>query len=309
MFTIALGFATSLVYGFADFFGALGSKHIKPVVVTFWSGLSGLALLLTASIFMGADITPATILCGVIGGIASAFAMTCLYAALAIGPISILSPLSAVVMAIVPMIIGFIQGDHFSLWGWVALATILVAVVLVGFVPGDDVRLPSMRGLLLGVGAGIGMGAVLLALAYAPKNSGLAAPAILRAVSATLLGVFMLVSLWRSRLATRPAKTAGLASGLGAGAGAGQVLTASHSKASAKIWLAVILTGFLDSSANLFFTIASRQGSLSVVSVLTALYPLGTIILARIFLKEKIARSQMVGIALALGASAVLAVA
>jgi drug/metabolite transporter (DMT)-like permease len=116
---------------------------------------------------------------------------------------------------------------------------------------------------------------------------------------------FMLVSLWRSRLATRPAKTAGL----GAGAGAGQVLTASHSKASAKIWLAVILTGFLDSSANLFFTIASRQGSLSVVSVLTALYPLGTIILARIFLKEKIARSQMVGIALALGASAVLAVA
>jgi drug/metabolite transporter (DMT)-like permease len=307
MFTIALGFATSLVYGFADFFGALGSKHIKPVVVTFWSGLSGLALLLTASIFMGADVTPASILCGVIGGIASAFAMTCLYAALAIGPISILSPLSAVVMAVVPMIIGFIQGDHFSLWGWVALASILVAVVLVGFVPGDDVRLPSMRGLLLGVGAGIGMGAVLLALAYAPKNSGLAAPAILRAVSATLLGVFMLVSLWRSRLATRPAKTAGLASGLGAGAG--QVLTASHSKASAKIWLAVILTGFLDSSANLFFTIASRQGSLSVVSVLTALYPLGTIILARIFLKEKIARSQMVGIALALAASAVLAVA
>jgi drug/metabolite transporter (DMT)-like permease len=307
MFTIALGFATSLVYGFADFFGALGSKHIKPVVVTFWSGLSGLALLLTASIFMGADVTPASILCGVIGGIASAFAMTCLYAALAIGPISILSPLSAVVMAIVPMIIGFIQGDHFSLWGWVSLATILVAVVLVGFVPGDEVRLPSMRGLLLGVGAGIGMGAVLLALAYAPKNSGLAAPAILRAVSASLLGVFMIVSLWRSRLATRPAKTAGLASGLGAGAS--QVFTASHSKVSAKIWLAVILTGCLDSSANLFFTIASRQGSLSVVSVLTALYPLGTIILARIFLKEKIARSQMVGILLALAASAVLAVA
>jgi drug/metabolite transporter (DMT)-like permease len=282
--TIALGFATSLVYGFADFFGALGSKHIKPVVVTFWSGLSGLALLLTASLFMGADFNQSSILCGVIGGIASAFAMTCLYAALAIGPISILSPLSAVVMAIVPMIIGFAQGDRFSLWGWLALGAILVAVVLVGFVPGQDVRLPSLKGLLLGIGAGIGMGAVLLALAAAPKDSGLASPAILRAVSASLLGIFMLVTIRRSRAG------------------------ATASKASIRIWLAVMVTGFLDSSANVFFTIASREGSLSVVSVLTALYPLGTIILARIFLKEKIARSQMFGIVLALGASAVLAI-
>jgi drug/metabolite transporter (DMT)-like permease len=282
--TIALGFATSLVYGFADFFGALGSKHIKPVVVTFWSGLSGLALLLTASLFMGADFNQSSILCGVIGGIASAFAMTCLYAALAIGPISILSPLSAVVMAIVPMIIGFAQGDRFSLWGWLALGAILVAVVLVGFVPGEDVRLPSLKGLLLGIGAGIGMGAVLLALAAAPKDSGLAPPAILRAVSASLLGIFMLVTIRRSRA------------------------EATASKASIRIWLAVMVTGFLDSSANVFFTIASREGSLSVVSVLTALYPLGTIILARVFLKEKIARSQMFGIVLALGASAVLAI-
>jgi drug/metabolite transporter (DMT)-like permease len=287
VFTIVLGFATSLVYGFADFFGALGSKHIKPVVVTFWSGLSGLALLLSASLFMGADFSTNSILCGVIGGIASAFAMTCLYAALAIGPISILSPLSAVVMAIVPMIIGFAQGDRFSLWGWLALGAILVAVVLVGFVPGDDVRLPSLKGLLLGIGAGIGMGAVLLALAAAPKDSGLASPAILRAVSATLLGIFMLATITRGR------------SEGAAGKG---------SKVSTKIWLAVIATGFLDSSANVFFTIASRHGSLSVVSVLTALYPLGTIILARIFLKEKIARSQMFGIILALGASAVLAI-
>ena len=287
MFTIALGFATSLVYGFADFFGALGSKHIKPVVVTFWSGLSGLALLLSASLFMGADYNSNSILCGIIGGVASAFAMTCLYAALAIGPISILSPLSAVVMAIVPMIIGFARGDRFSLWGWLALGAILVAVVLVGFVPGDDVRLPSIKGLLLGLGAGVGMSAVLLALAAAPKDSGLASPAILRGVSASLLGLFMLLSLRRGQ------KTEG---------------TDARPKAPTRIWLAVMATGFLDSSANVFFTIASRQGALSVVSVLTALYPLGTIILARIFLKEKIARSQMFGIILALAASAVLAI-
>ena len=287
MLTIILGFATSLVYGFADFFGALGSKHIRPVVVTFWSGVSGLALLLTASLFMGAQYDLQSILCGIIGGIASAFAMTCLYAALAIGPISILSPLSAVVMAIVPMIIGFINGDRFSFLGWLALIAILVAVILVGFVPGDDVRLPSFKGLILGIGAGVGMGVVLLALAAAPHSSGLASPAILRGVSASLLGLLMLFTIRQKKAVPSQTKL----------------------KIPMKIWLAVLATGFLDSSANVFFTIASRMGSLSVVSVLTALYPLGTIILARIFLKEKIAKSQMLGIGLALAASALLAVA
>ena len=160
MLTIIFGFATSLVYGFADFFGALGSKRIQPVVVTFWSGLSGLGLLLVASLFMGADFSDSGIFWGITAGVASAFAMTCLYASLAIGPISILSPLGAVVSAIVPMIVGSLQGDRFSLWGWVALAGILAAVVLVGFVPGEDVRLPSTKGLLLGLAAGAGIGAV-----------------------------------------------------------------------------------------------------------------------------------------------------
>lgn len=290
MLTIILGFATALVYGFADFFGALASKKIQPVVVTFWAGISGLALLLTASLFMGADFNAASVWCGIIGGLASAFAMTCLYAALAIGPISIISPLSAVVMAIVPMIVGFAQGDRFSGWGWLGLGGILVAVVLVGFVPGDDVRLPSAKGLLLGIGAGIGMGAVLLALAAAPHNSGLASAAVLRAVSACLLGCYLLLTLARSKSVA-------------------PVVRPPSMKPATLVWFAVLATGLLDSSANLFFTLASREGSLSVVSVLTALYPLGTIILARVFLKEKIARTQLIGIMLALGCSALLAVA
>ena len=290
MLTIILGFATSLVYGFADFFGALASKKIQPVLVTFWAGISGLGLLLAASLFMGANFTPASIWCGILGGLASALAMTCLYAALAIGPISIISPLSAVVMAIVPIIVGFIQGDRFSFWGLVGLAAILVAVVLVGFVPGDDVRLPSTKGLLLGIGAGIGMGAVLLALAAAPHDSGLASAAILRAVSASLLGCYLLFSFARSK-PNMP------------------VTRQPSTMPTLRLWFAVLATGLLDSSANVFFTLASRIGSLSVVAVLTALYPLGTIILARIFLKEKIAKTQLVGILLALGSSALLAVA
>jgi drug/metabolite transporter (DMT)-like permease len=287
--TIILGFATSLVYGFADFFGALGSRKINPVVVTFWSGLSGLFLLLVTSLFMGADFSAEGIFWGVTAGVASAFAMTCLYASLAIGPISILSPLGAVVSAIVPMIVGAIEGDRFSLWGWVALAGILVAVVLVGFVPGDDVRLPSAKGLLLGLAAGAGIGLVLIALAKAPHDTGLTSVIFLRATSATLLGIFMVFSLLKARK--------------------NKDASGERKPVPASLWWAVVVAGFFDSSANVFFTLASRVGSLSVVAVLTALYPLGTIILARIFLKEKIAKTQLVGILLALSASALLAVA
>ena len=288
MLTIILGFATSLVYGFADFFGALGSRRINPVVVTFWSGLSGLFLLLVTSLFMGADFSAEGIFWGVTAGVASAFAMTCLYASLAIGPISILSPLGAVVSAIVPMIVGAVEGDRFSLWGWVALAGILVAVVLVGFVPGADVRLPSAKGLLLGLAAGAGIGLVLIALAKAPSDTGLTSVIFLRATSATLLGIFMVFSLIKAK---------------------NKDASGERKPVPASLWWAVVVAGFFDSSANVFFTLASRVGSLSVVAVLTALYPLGTIILARIFLKEKIAKTQLVGILLALSASALLAVA
>ena len=300
MLTIILGFATSLVYGFADFFGALGSKRIQPVVVTFWSGLSGLGLLLVAALFMGADFSADGIFWGVTAGVASAVAMSCLYASLAIGPISILSPLGAVVSAIVPMIVGSLQGDRFSAWGWVALAGILVAVVLVGFVPGEDVRLPSTKGLLLGLAAGAGIGLVLIALAKAPHNTGLTSVIFLRATSASLLGIFMVFSLLKARRKSASNPDA---------SGERPASATPAAKIPLAFWWAVIVAGFFDSSANVFFTLASRLGSLSVVAVLTALYPLGTIILARLFLKEKIAKTQLFGILLALAASALLAVA
>lgn len=286
MLTVVLGFATSLVYGFADFFGAIASRQIKAVTVTFVAGLSGLSFLLTLSIFMGADFSQEAIFWGVLAGVSSAAAMSALYASLAIGPISILSPLSAVVSAVVPMLVGFAQGDRFSIWGLLALAAILVAIFLVGFVPGKDVRLPSAKGLVLGTAAGVGIGIVLICIDQAPADSGLASVILLRAVAATLLGAFTLFMFIRSRLATTQ--------------------EAKPKRAPFKLWIAVFLAGLFDSSANVFFLLASRIGSLSVVSVLTALYPLGTIILARIFLKEKIAKTQMVGILIALGASAVL---
>ena len=285
MITVILGFATSLVYGFADFFGALSSRKLKPIFVTLVSGLSGLGFLLLMSPVFGMPANQTAIFWGVLAGFGSAIAITALYASLAIGPISILSPLGAVMSALVPMFFGvWFKGEQFTVAGSLALVGILIAVGLVGFVPSPDVRLPSVKGLLLGITAGSFIGLILIFINQAPANSGVTSVVVMRAVSASTIAAFVLVAYLIRKNVERGEFSVGW-----------------------RIWLMVALTGILDSSANVFFLFAMRFGSLTVVSVLTALYPLGTLILARIFLKEKIAKIQLAGVLLALSCSALLA--
>lgn len=288
MLTVILGFTTAVVYGFADFFGAIASRKLSSVLVTAVAGIVGFFFLLTMIPFFGATFSQAAVVAGIAAGVTSAIGITALYASLAIGPISIISPFGAVLGALVPMTFGFFIGDRFGPLGWLALALILIAVVLVGFVPGEDVRLPSAKGLALAFVAGAGIGTILIVLKFSPSDSGLASVLVMRLVSAGLLNL-MLLATWlrlRKRNGSSP-----------------------KSIIAGKFWWAVIAAGIFDSSANIFFTLALRSGSLSVVSVLTALYPLGTIILARLILKERIARIQMFGVLLALSGSAILGVA
>lgn len=277
-----------MVYGFADFFGAIASRKLSSVLVTAVAGIVGFVFLLTMIPFFGATFSQQAVVAGIAAGVASAVGITALYASLAIGPISIISPFGAVLGALVPMTFGFFIGDRFGPLGWLALALILVAVVLVGFVPGVDVRLPSAKGLALAFVAGAGIGTILIALKFSPSDSGLASVLVMRLVSAGLLNILLLAT-WMRLRRRKDSSPKNVIAG--------------------KFWWAVIAAGIFDSSANIFFTLALRSGSISVVSVLTALYPLGTIILARLILKERIARIQMFGVLLALSGSAILAVA
>ena len=288
MISILLGLGTSLAYGAADFFGAIGSRKLRPVIVTGLAAWSGLALLLVVQLvgLFDAKYPPEVWLLGIVGGVCSAVALSCLYIALAIGPISILSPLSAVLSAIVPTVVAVIGGETFSWLGWLAIALVLVSVVLVGFVPGDDVRVPSGKGLLAGIVAGVGIGAVLLCMAAAPADSGIAMVTLLRFFNGVLLTSFLIIQILRRKVATGEFK-----------------------RIDRGTWVVILLCGFLDAGANLLFTEAVRSGSLTVTAVLTALYPLGTILLARIVLKERIALSQQLGIGLVLAASVLLALA
>ena len=283
MLTVFLGFAASVVYGFADFFGGLATRKINAMMVTLVSGLSGFFFLLLLSPWMGLSLDSSSMFWGTMAGLFACIAVTALYASLAIGPIAILSPLGAIVSALVPMGFGlFFRGESFTAVGIWALIGIVFAVGLVGFVPGADVRLPSVKGLTLGLVAGMSIGGILICVNQAPASSGLTPIVFLRGSSALIMALIIGASMLTKRSVASPGTVR-------------------------NDWWLAILAGVLDASANMLFLNAMRAGELTIVAVLTALYPLGTIILARIVLKEKIAKIQLAGVLLALSCSALLA--
>src|SRR6185369_10147954 len=135
MLTAAIGTFAALVFGAADFLGGLAARRSHPVVVTATVAATGLLVLLILVPFVPGRWSADAVFWGALSGVAGCLAIALLYACLAIGPMSILSPLTAVVSALVPLGFGFARGEQLGTWGLVGLGLALVAVVLVGFVP------------------------------------------------------------------------------------------------------------------------------------------------------------------------------
>ena len=284
--TILFGLLSAFSYGYADFVGALAAKKVRAITVTTIAFIFGLGIATGLSLFVGANFSQAAITSGIYAGIASGIAISCLYAALALGPISIVSPLTAVISAIIPVVFDLATGAKLGPFALIAIALILVAVVLVAFVPGQDFRLPSARAMIYSIGAGVGFAGIFVFLDGAPSDSGLATLIVMRIVGIAL----MFAGLAYAFLRYRPKQF---------------LETEVFSRS--LIWL-VLIAGLGDVLGNVFFLIATRAGELAIAAVLTALYPVGTILLARIVLKERIAKSQSLGIVLAIGACVLIAI-
>ncbi|KJC64993.1 EamA family transporter [Agreia bicolorata] len=297
MLVIAFGLVGAFVYGSADFLGGLASKRLSPFAVTGIAAFSGLAVLLAVYPLVGGAWSAEAALWGSISGVSGAIGISLLYACLAIGPMSILSPLTAVVSAVVPLAVGLARGDGLQPVGYVALALALVAVVLVGFIPEKGAVRPSLRGVLMAVGSGATIGVFLIAIDIAPADSGLVPLVFNRAVNGVIMVTIVLMAVAiarrRSDAAARPP-------------------AASDGPARAGLRTALLLAlacGVADAAANGLILTGLRLGELSVMSVLVALYPAGTIVLAAIVLKERIALVQVVGLVLAVAAAGMLSLA
>ncbi|MFG2490435.1 EamA family transporter [Streptomyces caniferus] len=276
MIALLLALGSSLAYGCADFLGGLGARKAHVLRTVKVAAPASLAVELLLWPFLGASFSTGALGWGAASGVASAAAFALLYRTLAIGPMNVLSPITALVSAILPVSVGLLQGEHLGAAGLVGLPLALAAVVLVSAGHGTGTARPSRTALLLAFGAGTAIALQLTFLHQAPGDSGVAPLIIGRAVSSAV--TLTAAGLMHRRLGTeRPAYAMSAAAGV------------------------------LDSVANLLFLLAARSGDLAVVAVITALYPAGTVLLARGVLAERIHRGQLVGLGTAAVAVSLLA--
>jgi len=271
-----LALASSLVYGSGDFLGGLASRRAPAILVTIWAELIGLVGLAIAVVVLRADdVTPADLVWGGVAGLAGAMGLLLLYGALGDGTMSVVAPLSAVWSAVVPIVWGLVTGERPSGLALFGVALALPAIALVG-AESDKAGHLTRRTLIRALGAGTGFGLYFVLLAQTHKHAGVWPLIPGRMTGGVLLVVVAMIG---GRLAAlpRPARR----------------LTAA--------------CGVCDATANVLYILAVQRGLLSLVAVLTALYPASTVLLARAVLKERLGRKQLAGLAVALAAVTLVA--
>ncbi len=272
---VVFALLAAVVYGLGDFVGGFASRHRSAITVLLYAYPVGAALMLALLPFFSGPLDLRTAVLGVGGGIGGMVGVIVMYSLMARAPMNIISPVTAVLAAVVPVAFGVSVGERPKLAAWLGIALGMLAVTFVSRTADDHPHGPlGARILALACLSGIGFGAYFICLARANPDSGLWPLVVSRITSAALI-----VPLAR--------RTGGL------------VLVTG------RVLGLAVLCGVLDASANLFFLLASRHGLLSLASVITSLYPAVTVMLAVWLLHEHTGRMQRIGLVLA-GASIVL---
>lgn len=270
---LALGAALS--FGVSDIAGAMAARRSSALQVALGLQLFGLPVLLVGLLLLPGVLTLRALALGVLAGAVGNLGLVLYLRSMAVGPIGVISPLSALVGAAVPVAWGvWLAGDELSAWQLVGVAAGLAAVVLVAYAPGAAQRAYGSRGPLFALIAGTAFGLFFVVLNATPADSGLW-PLVGSRIGGTALLLVLLVA------APRPLP----------------------GRASIPL---IALSGGTDMLANLLFLLATREGLLSLASLLTSLYPVVALLAARVFLAERLTRLQGLGVAMALAATTLL---
>jgi drug/metabolite transporter (DMT)-like permease len=293
---VVLGLLVALTYGSGDFFGGIAAARTRPTSVVFGSfAISGACLIVVTGGWALVGGLPSPdgndVWLGVAAGCVGPVAVGLLYRGLAIGRMSVVAPITAVVAAVVPFGWGLSQGERPSTTALVGVAVALVAVALISGAPTHPDDLTTQGGtspalLATAVASGFGFGVIFILFGSVGDGAGLWPILWARATAVTAL-VVVLVGWHRSR----------------GGAARSWLVPNAGS------WGPVGGAGVLDVTANALYLAGTQRGLLSLVAVLSSLYPAATVVLARVFLGERLHRVQVVGLALAAAGVAAIAAA
>lgn len=274
MLAIALALGASLSWGLGDFLGGLKSRTLHVLTVLAVSQVAGFGAVLLWLAVSG-DETPGAAALGwaAAAGVGGCVGLAALYRGMAVGAMAIVAPVSALA-AVIPFTVGVVSGERPGTLQVAGIALALVGVALAS-------REPAARGggRAAGVGlalvAAVGFGFYFVFLDRAAEASVPFAVSTARGVS-SLLALAVALALGVS---LRPGR---------------------------RHLPALVLVGLCDVAANVLFGLASTEGYLSIVSVLAALYPIVTVVLAALLLHERIAPSQRAGVVGALAGAALI---
>jgi drug/metabolite transporter (DMT)-like permease len=271
---LLIGALSSVLFGAGDFAGGIAAKRGPAPLVTAFSGLGALAVLLVGMPFTHGVPTTHDLAWGAAAGVCGALGATLIYQSLALGPVVVASPVFCVIGLIVPVLFGVLVGERPSPLAWIGVALAPFSLPLLSWSvegAGGHSREHLRRTLLVAVSAGLVVGWFLICVARIGGRAGLMPLVVARLVAmALILGWY---AARRRPLAPPPAARPGA---LGAGA--------------------------LDSAANVAYWFAVHGGPIALMATLVSLAPATTIVLGRVVLRERWSGPQRYGMGLALAA-------
>jgi uncharacterized membrane protein len=266
-----LGLTVAITYGSGDFFGGLAMRRAPVGATVLWAQAVGLLALLGVAAAAGGDPSAGDLVIGAVAGLAGAAGLGCLYRGLSIGRSSVVAPLSAVGAAVLQVGWGLASGEDPGAVALTGVALSLIAVAIVAGTAGDETEQAASRRdeVVLGGAAALLLGLFIILFSETGSDSGLwpAVAARTLPIPTLLVGLTLL----------------------------GQPLAVGRAA------LPVVVTaGLLDAGANALLLVALREGLLSLVAPVAALYPAATVVLSRIVLDERVGRARIAGLAVAL---------
>jgi drug/metabolite transporter (DMT)-like permease len=270
---IALALGASLTWGLADFFGPLQGRvlgALRALVYVQVGGLLGIALIVAVR---GQGPEGSLALLAIPAAVSGTLGLFAYYRGIAVGAISIVAPIAGI-SAIVPVIVGIASGDRPSGLQLLGIACALIGVFFAAREPGR-VGTRFAAGVGLAMLAAVGFGGYFPFMHAAGDVDFWWASLIFRITSTSVI------------LATLAVQRPPLA-------------------VPGRLLPLLALIGFGDMFGNLLYAASASSGLVSITSVLASLYPIVTVVLARILLSERVARSQEAGIGLTLAGVALI---
>lgn len=265
--SVVYGLISALTWGAGDFSGGMAVKRSNPYGVVIVAHVISLFLLLALAFSFGEPVPQfKDWILGGLAGICGGVGLTLLYRALASGQMSIAAPVSALVTASLPVMVGFITD---GLVGWLTIIGFALALVAVWLVSGGVGLKSDLRSLILPVIAGLAFGGFFIFIHYASSESILWPLVAVRIVSISSLLLY-------------------------------SIITRQDWFPKRESLFAILMSSLMDTAGNAFYVLSAQTGRMDVAAVLGSLYPGSTVVLAWFVLKERISLVQMLGIALAL---------